>query len=405
MTDTTVLAPRTLFVTHSGVLGGAERSLLDLAAAWPSERRLMILAEGPMAEAARARGLTVDVEPLGALSAVKRESGVPGLGALADVARLASTVAAAAKAADVIHANSQKAFVVAAAAGLLARRPVVWHLRDILTTAHFSATNIRASVMLANARAAAVIANSAATAAAFIEAGGSAKLVHVVHNGLDAARFDSVTEAEVRAARARWSSAQPRHSTAGDAQAHILAVCARLAPWKGQHVAIAALAQLPDAQAWIIGAALFGEDAYAEGLRAQADALGVADRVRFLGERDDVPTLLRAADVVVHAAVDAEPFGRVVVEGMLARRPVIASDAGGVREIIRDGETGWLVAPGDPAALAAAVTRVCALTPAERTRHSAAAYADVIARFTVPAMVAGVSAVLTGVISGRRRRR
>ena len=70
--------PRTLFLTHSGVLGGAERSLLDLAGAWPAERRLMVLAEGPMVHAARGRGIPVDVEPLGALAAMKRESGAPG---------------------------------------------------------------------------------------------------------------------------------------------------------------------------------------------------------------------------------------------------------------------------------------------------------------------------------------
>lgn len=387
-------APRALFLTHSGVLGGGERSLLDLAAAWPGERHLMVLAEGPLAGAARARGLTVEVEPLGALGAIKRESGAPGLGALADVARLASKVAAIAKTMDVIHANSQKAFVVAAAAGLLARRPVVWHLRDILSPAHFSPSNIRASVMLANARAAAVIANSAATAAAFVDAGGKPELVHVVHNGIDAARFDAVSDAEIAATRAAL----------GASSAFVLAACARLAPWKGQHVLIAALASLPGVHAWIIGAALFGEDAYAAGLRTQAEQLGVADRVRFLGEREDVPTLLRAADAVVHTAVDAEPFGRVVVEGMLARRPVIASDAGGVREILRDGVTGVLVPPGDPLALAQAVERVRAFSPAERTARCDAAQADVVARFTVPAMVAGVVAVLERVVSGRRRR-
>ena len=395
MQERALTTPRTLFLTHSGVLGGAERSLLDLVAAWPVEHRLMVLAEGPMAEMARARGIAVDVEPLGALGAVKRESGAPGLGALADVARLATKVAAAAKAMDVIHANSQKGFVVAAAAGLLARRPVVWHLRDILTTAHFSATNIRAAVMLANARAAAVIANSAATAAAFVDAGGRADRVHVVHNGLDAARFNAVSDADISAMRVALE--------ANDAC--VLAVCARLAPWKGQHVVIASLEQLPDAHAWIIGAALFGEDAYAAGLHAQAESLGVADRVRFLGAREDVPTLLRASDIVVHSAVDAEPFGRVVVEGMLARRPVIASDAGGVREIVRHGETGWLVPPADPAALAAAVKQVRAVTSTERITRTDAAYADAVARFTVPAMVAGVSAVLEGVISGRRRQR
>jgi len=398
-------APRTLFLTHSGVLGGAERSLLDLAAGWPAERRLMVLAEGPMAEAARARGLVVDVEPLGALGAIKRESGAPGLGALADVARLASKVAAVARTMDVIHANSQKAFVVAAAAGLLARRPVVWHLRDILSTAHFSPSNIRASVLLANARAAAVIANSAATAAAFVDAGGKAEIVHVVHNGIDAARFDAVSDADIAATRVALGAhgASGPNAANGARGAFVLAACARLAPWKGQHVLIAALASLPCVHAWIIGAALFGEDAYAAGLRTQAEQLGVADRVRFLGEREDVSTLLRAADAVVHTAVDAEPFGRVVVEGMLARRPVIASDAGGVREILRDGVTGVLVRPGDPAALAAAVERVRALSPAERTARCDDAHADAVERFTVPAMVAGVVAVLERAVRGRRR--
>lgn len=387
--------PRTLFLTHSGVLGGAERSLLDLAGAWPAERRLMVLAEGPMVHAARGRGIPVEVEPLGALAAMKRESGAPGLGALADVARLASKVAALAKPMEVIHANSQKAFVVAAAAGLLARRPVVWHLRDILTTAHFSASNIRASVMLANARASAVIANSGATAGAFIDAGGKPELVHVVHNGIDAARFDAVTEAEIAEAR--------RALGAGDD--FVLAVCARLAPWKGQHVALAALDALPGVQVWIIGAALFGENDYAAGLRAQAESLGVADRVRFLGEREDVATLLRAADAVVHSAVDAEPFGRVVVEGMLARRPVIASDAGGVREIITSREFGRLIEPGDPEALVGAVTSLRATAPVAREAQCARAYADAVARFSVPAMVAGVGAVLERVVSGRRRPR
>jgi glycosyltransferase involved in cell wall biosynthesis len=381
-------APRTLFLTHSGALGGAERSLLDLAGGWPAERELLVLAEGSMAEAARTRGIPVRVEPLGALGNVKRESGAPGLGALADVARLSGRVSSEAKRFDVIHANSQKAFVVAAAAGLLARRPVIWHLRDILTTAHFSANNIKAAVFLANARAAAVICNSAATARAFVDAGGKPELVHVVFNGIDATRFDAVREAEAASLRAELG--------AGDAT--VLAVCARLSPWKGQHVVLAALQALPRAHAWIIGAALFGEDAYAYGLRGHAEALGVADRVRFLGEREDVPALLGAADMVVHAAVEAEPFGRVVVEGMLARRPVIATSAGGVREILEHERTGLLVTPGDPEALAAAVSRLESMPSVERDRMVARARADAEVRFTVPAMVAGVARVLAGVM-------
>lgn len=387
-------APRVLFLAHSAVLGGGERSLLDLAAHWRGEREVMVLGDGPFIEALRKRDVPTAIEPLGALASVKRESGAPGLGALTDVARLATRVAKSARHVDVIHANSQKSFVVAAAAGLLARRPVVWHLRDILTTAHFSSANIRAAVLLANARAAAVIANSQATAAAFIEAGGSAELVHVVHNGLSPEAFDAVSPAAAAAVRRQF---------APDG-AYVLAAVARLAPWKGQHVVIAATQDLPGTQTWIVGAPLFGEDDYAAKLHAQVKGLELGSRVQFLGERQDVPTILRAADAVVHSAVEAEPFGRVVVEAMLSRRPVIATDAGGVREILRDGDTGLLVKPGDPVALADAVRRLRAMAPALREAMVQRAYDDAVARFSVRAMTRSVEQLLAAVVSDRPRR-
>lgn len=388
------MTPRLLFLSHSGVLGGGERSLLDLAGGWPGEREVMVLAEGPFVAALAARGVPHRVEPLGALGRVKRESAAPGLGAIADVARLAARAAKRARAVDAIYANSQKAFVVAAAAGLLSRRPVVWHLRDLLTRAHFSASNIRAAVFLANARAAAVIANSEATAAAFRDAGGRAELVHVVHNGIAATPFDAVTDLQCAALRA----------SLGAGSQYVLTAVARLAPWKGQHVVLAAAQSIPDVQVWIVGAALFGEDAYAAGLKEQAVALGIGERVRFLGEREEVPALLRASDLVVHCAVEAEPFGRVVVEGMLARRPVIASDAGGVREIITDGLTGWLVKPGDPVALAARVRAVRELAATERDAVCARARADAESRFSLAAMIGGVERAVGRVVSAGRSR-
>lgn len=388
------MTPRVLFLAHSGVLAGGERSLLDLAAEWPAEREVVVLADGEFPRALAQRGVPVAVEPLRALGTVKRGSAAPGLGAVADVARLATIVARRAKAFDVIHANSQKSFVVAAAAGLLARRPVSWHLRDILTTQHFSATNIRAAVMLANARASAVIANSDATAAAFAEAGGRAALVSVVHNGIAAAPFDAVSATERNTLRA---------SLAPGAQV-VLAAVGRLAAWKGQHVVIAATETIPAAMAWIVGSALFGEERYAAGLEEQVRALGLAGKVRLLGERVDVPALLAAADLVVHSAIAPEPFGRVVVEGMLARRPVIASDAGGVRDLITHGETGFLVKPGDPVALAEMVRRVRAMSPADLDAVVRRARAQAESRFSVAAMVSGVERVLDGVVSARRRR-
>src|SRR5690606_12023159 len=94
-------APRTLFLTHTAVLGGAERSLIDLAAAWPGERAVMMLADGPLRDALEQRGVPVVMGRLGALARVRRESLVPGVGALADIGRLGRDVAKEAKRMDV----------------------------------------------------------------------------------------------------------------------------------------------------------------------------------------------------------------------------------------------------------------------------------------------------------------
>ncbi len=121
-----------------------------------------------------------------------------------------------------------------------------------------------------------------------------------------------------------------------------------------------ALAALPDVHALIVGTALFEDEAYPLLLERRAAALGLAERVHFLGYRDDVPALMREVDVVVHASTAPEPFGRVVVEAMLASTPVVATCVGGVPEIIEHGVTGLLVSPGDPSALEEAVRALMA---------------------------------------------
>lgn len=132
----------------------------------------------------------------------------------------------------------------------------------------------------------------------------------------------------------------------------------RLTPWKGQRVLMEAVARMPGATMVLVGAPLFGEHTYEAALRARAAEPDLAGRVHFLGFRADVAELMHCMDVVVHASVWAEPFGRVVVEGMLAARPVVATAAGGVKEIVDDGETGILVSPDDAPALASALNRL-----------------------------------------------
>jgi glycosyltransferase involved in cell wall biosynthesis len=380
-------APRVLFVDHAGVLGGAELSLLDLAAAFGERGEVLLLTDGPFKAALEARGVAVTVEPLGALAMVKKETRIPHPASAVDAIRVARRVAVRARERDLIYANSQKAFVVAAAAGLFARKPVVWHLRDILAPPHFSATNVRAATSLANLRAARVIANSQATAGAFVAGGGRESLVRVVYNGIDPAPFDAVTGAGAAALRRELGIAPG---------SFVIALFGRFHPWKGQQVVLEALARLPEVHALIVGAPLFGEEAFASTLHAQAVRLGIAARAHFLGFRHDIPLLMAAADVVVHASVYPEPFGRVVVEGMLARRPVVATRAGGITELVNDGETGVLVPPNDAVAMTDAIVGLRA-DPRRSAAIAARGAERARERFTLGAMVRGVEDALAGI--------
>jgi glycosyltransferase involved in cell wall biosynthesis len=345
------MIPRILFVDHAGVLGGAELSLLDLARQLRDRSAVLLFADGPFRQRLEAEGVTVELLASDAkLLAVRRDAAPSPVQMLRPLWGLARQVSRIGRRYDVLYANSQKAFVVAAFAGVLARRPVIWHLRDVLCPSQFSRINIGIVVLLANTLCAKVVANSEATARAFVQAGGRATKVRVVHNGLDPAPFRGVADSEVRQVRA----------SLGVSPGPLLGVFGRLSPWKGQHVAIEALTRLPGVQALIVGEALFGEEAYSDDLRYRARALRLSDRVRFLGWRSDTAVLMRAVDIVVHTSVAAEPFGRVLVEGMLAAKPVVATDAGGAREIVEHGATGLLIPPGDAALLAAAISSLLA---------------------------------------------
>ncbi len=166
----------------------------------------------------------------------------------------------------------------------------------------------------------------------------------------------------------------------------IVGIFSRLAPWKGQHVLLEALALLPDVQALLVGEALFqDEQHYAHQLRERAAQPDLAGRIHFLGFRDDVPVLMQLVDVVVHTSIAPEPFGRVIVEGMLARKPVIATQAGGALEIVRSGKTGLLVPPGNPSALAQAIRYVLD-NPDQAHQLAQAAYEEARMRFSLEGM-------------------
>jgi glycosyltransferase involved in cell wall biosynthesis len=165
----------------------------------------------------------------------------------------------------------------------------------------------------------------------------------------------------------------------------IVAAC-RLDPYKGHAVLVEALGKLRNSvgwRAWVAGGVQQPKDRQMlAALEARTVALGVSDRVRFLGQRNDVPRLLAAADIHCQPNVGPEPFGIAFVEALYAGLPVVTSALGGALEIV-DSTCGILVPPGDADRLAAALSELVA--NGERRRQLGAAGPDRAAQFCDPA--------------------
>lgn len=351
---------RVLFVNPGRELGGAEHSLLLLLEALPAlgvEPTVAVFGDGPFRSAvARLDVPTVVLnvpERLRRVSRYTLPSRIAGAGLLA-----ASSVPSALRLAglarrvraDLLHSNGLKAHVLAGLAGRVARRPVVWHLRD------FPPDGLVGRLFRAAGRSlpALVLANSEAVAVTLRSADSGGPPVIALHNPVDLDRFHPGPVA----GRVRSELGLPLETP-------LVGMIAHLTPWKG-HADFLAIARavgdaLPAARFVVAGGPIYeteGHSGYAESLRQRAAELSLAERVFFLGARDDVPDVLAALDVVVHCPTVPEPFGRVVAEAMAAGRPVVVARCGGIPEIVRDGEEGYVVAPGDLAAFAAAIEQL-----------------------------------------------
>ena len=349
---------RILFVDHTAVMGGAELSLLDLASAYATSSKVLLLEDGTLRERLQKRNVAVEIlAASAAMLNLRASGGFKSLTSIPELWRIAGQISKLAADYDLVIANSQKAFIVVALAALRGSTPVVWHLRDILTAKHFSRINRMVAVSLANRLAAKVIVNSQATAKAFVAAGGRENLAQVVYNGFESARFDLVTSEATAQVRS--------HLGIGDAP--LVGLFSRLSYWKGQHVLLAAVKKLPQVQVILVGEALFGEQEYVAQLKELAAVPELAGRVHWLGFRNDIPVLMKTCDLVVHTSTEPEPFGRVIVEGQLAQKPVIASAAGGALELITDGKNGYLFPPEDTNALSQLIDKLISDRPHAQT--------------------------------------
>ncbi|MDF5711483.1 MAG: glycosyltransferase family 4 protein [Nostoc sp. S4] len=335
-----------IFLDQSGKPGGAELCLIDIVKPYRHNALVGLFADGEFKHLLQQNNIPVEILTTQTIRVRKESSLIQGLKSLGQLIPLIRKVVRKAREYDLIYANTQKALVVGAIASFLSHRPLVYHLHDILSAQHFSQTNIHIAINLANRFVSLVIANSQASKAAFVQAGGRPDIIEVVYNGFEPKNYQT-----------HKSDTNKLQQQLGLEGKFVVGHFSRLAPWKGQHILIAALAQSPqEVTAILVGDALFGEKDYVQQLHQQVTELGLENRVKFLGFRSDIPQLMAACDLVAHTSTSPEPFGRVIVEAMLCGKPVVAAKAGGAMELIEHGLNGILVTPGEPQELAQVIT-------------------------------------------------
>jgi glycosyltransferase involved in cell wall biosynthesis len=203
--------------------------------------------------------------------------------------------------------------------------------------------------------------------------------ISLIHNGVDLERYDH---------QGPCCTLREEYGLPGEGP--IVGVVARLEPEKGHPTLLEAwvsvVAAVPDATLLIVG-----EGSRREALEDLARELGVAGHVVFTGRREDVPAVTAALDVAVLPSY-REALGLTILEAMALSRPVIASDVGGIPEMIEDGVTGLLVPPRDPQALAAAIVRLLRDHPLADTL-ARAGHDLVHERFCIERMVSAVEEI------------
>lgn len=375
-----------LFYNHTGKISGAERVLLTILKGLGSEFDAVVAcpADGSLPEVVQGMGLrTLPMEVLSARFTWRPDQLIRYLISFFQVIRAARRVVVAERP-ELIHANSIRAGLVMSAATFRLQPTVVWHVHDLVPR-HPIATAIR--LFVCASRRIRVVAVSEIVAQRFrgrlLNLFSSRVPVVTIHNGIDLNKFYPDGE----------SREETRRSLGFDSDQLLVGVVGQLTARKGQLEVIQAFElianDIPNSVLLVVGEALFNrDDEYKAELKRAAAAAGISNRVRFLGSREDVPALMRAFDLLILNS-HSEAFGLTVVEGMASGTAVLASGVDGIREIIRHGQSGWLVPSIDHDTLADALRYLLRETQLRR-RLGSQGRLDVVSRFSSDRFVAQI---------------
>ena len=201
--------------------------------------------------------------------------------------------------------------------------------------------------------------------------------VIVVHNGIDLEEFDSFS-----------ATSSMRENLNIKRDTVLLGCIGRIEKQKGQEYLISAMKHIGDVRLILVGSA---EENYLKKIKALCNELGISNRVVFISYRDDIPSLLKAIDILVLPTL-TEGFSRIILEAMAAQKPVVATNVGGNTEAVVDGETGYIVPPGDSLALAARINELVE-DKKKRTKMGQAGRKRVESRFAIRLNVESIQEV------------
>lgn len=291
---------------------------------------------------------------------------------------------------DVVHTYGFYPNVFAIWAARAARVPaVIASIRDM--GVYLTARQMRVQ-RLACRLAHRVVVNAEAIERWLIDGGYPASRIRVIPNGVDLARFGPRGDAASLAAELGIPGDGP-----------LVAVVSRLSPKKGLEDFLRAAAIVsttrPDARFLVVGPRASDDGGYGAGLETLARDLGLGARCVFTGLRDDVPAVLARATVSVLPS-HSEGLSNALLESMAAGAPVVATRVGGTAEAVQDGASGLIVAPGEPASLAAGIERLLA-SPDLAARLGDAARRRVAERFSSSAAIASTARLYEDVLAGR----
>lgn len=329
-----------LFVSAEGRIGGAERSLLLLLKHLKSD--FVVSLACPTTGSLRPEAAKMDIPCYPFANGCCRSKdivwAVSLFGAVLALCRIVGR-----KRPVTIHANNFRALIICILPAYITRIPLIWHVRDIPRRRHL--------VLLCSRFCTRIIAVSDSIKEALVRAGVNGRRVTVIHNGvdIDALHFEDVGTASCVATESRH-------------EFFVFANVGQFVPWKKQLLFVAAAEMVAklcsNARFLIVGDDVFDRDkTYKDEVLARIAHSKASDRIRWLGWQENMKEVWNMIDCLVHTA-DKEPFGRVIVEAMAHRIPVISVNGGGPSEIICNGSTGILVEPENPTRLSEAMTRM-----------------------------------------------